>query len=139
MRQYSYSSLFIVICILMAAAVFLNVACDDEGKPKPPEEKDPVTPKLEPPTPEQLAERAKLAEQVKKAFEAKYRIEKTAQGYSLGGKHFNDETLNFRLILKDWKFIINQKEKRTIEITAPGVGTAKFRFDNSGNLTAVGK
>lgn len=109
MRQYS---LFITICILMAAAVLLNVACNNQKK---------------------IAEK-KTAEQVKKAFEANYRIEKTADGYRLGGMLFNG-TAKATVSVNGWTFIINQKKKRTIEITAPGVGTAKFRFDNSGNLT----
>ena len=111
------------ICILMAAALFLNVAC--QGDPPPP----PV-----PPSTEDLAKRLKTAERVKKAFEASHRIEKTATGYRLGRTNFNDETSTLIFDLSDWKFIINHKEKRTIEITAPGVGTAKFKFDNFGNL-----
>lgn len=125
------------ICILMAAAVFLNVACNnqekEQGNTQPSGKIDPGSTKPEL-TPEQRAERAKTAEQVKKAFKANYRIEKTATGYSIGGLEFNDSTSNAVYTKNGWTFIINQKKKRTIEIAAPGVGTAKFKFDNFGNL-----
>lgn len=131
------------ICILMAAAVFLNVACNNQEKNQSNKiKKKEIQPldKIEPAstkpelTPEQWAERAKTAEQVKKAFEANYRIEKTATGYSLGGLRFNDSTSNAVYTKNGWTFVINRKKKRIIEITAPGVGTAKFKFNNFGNL-----
>ena len=67
-------------------------------------------------------------------YKANYRIEKTATGYSLGGLKFNDSTSNAVYAKNGWTFIINQKKKRTIEITVPSVGTAKFKYDNFGNL-----
>ena len=160
MRQYS---LFIIIFMLMTTTFFLNVACNDlksesvnngqgtNGNTPPPPVPPQITPvnngqgtngntpppPVPPLTPEQIAERKRIAEQVKKAFEENYRIEKSAEGYRLGATKFNDATTNATIVENDWLFIINQKEKRTIIITAPGVGTAPFKFDNFGNLTAV--
>lgn len=141
MRLYNMT----LLLILFSALLFV-VACNNQEKePDPPDDTGQVLP-IDPPddngqvllkpgpTPAQLAELLKTAEQVKKAFEVNYRIEKTATGYSLGGLKFNDETTNALYSMKGWTFIINQKKKGTIEITAPGVGTSKFKYDNSGNL-----
>ena len=137
---------FFMMCLFTVAVVFFNAACNNNPEKEPaqqdkeqittksPDKTDPAPTQSELPTPEQLAERAKTAEEVKKAFEANYRIEKTATGYSLGGLKFNDGTSNAVYAKNGWTFIINQKEKGTIEITAPGVGTATFKFDNFGNL-----
>ena len=127
------------ICLLIVAAVFLNVACNNQEKAPVQQDKEqvttkPVPTKPDPLTPEQLAERAKTAERVKKAFEANYRIKKTPTGYSLAGLEFNDSSSNAMHGKDGWMFIINQKNRRTIEIAAPGVGTAKFKYDTSGNL-----
>ncbi|MDE0089276.1 MAG: hypothetical protein OXU23_26420 [Candidatus Poribacteria bacterium] len=145
MRQYS---LLIIIFMLMAAAIFLNIACNDQKSEPPnrgqvttePPEEEPAPPEPEPLTPEQIAERKKIAESVKTAFEAKsYSIKKTAEGAilsgpSLGESRVSDGATNSTIAISGWVFIINLKEKATVEITAPGVGTASFKFDNFGNL-----
>ncbi len=131
------------MCIIIVATVFLNVACNNQKEETKhqvrmePLKEEPFIPESESLTPEQ---RAEIAEQVKEAFIADYRVTKIENGYTLTGNTSTDQrvtTIKDREKIGIGKYHFTRDENGNLVVTIQTIRTASFKVDAVGNLEAV--
>ena len=128
----------------MVAAVFLNVACNNQ-KEVPTQQEETTTQQEETTAEKQLTqvERDKLeeiAKKVKENLEANYRVEKIENGYTIIGNTNSNKsvtTIKDRATAGIGDYLFTRDENGNLVVTIQSIGTVSFKVDTLGNLEAV--